>query len=300
MIFHHAQRPSRPIPLDAASIHEIAEARRFLQATTTPSAPAAAQFDEMLWRARRFAEGKAAAALKHLPPDVHGLMCRPVGTETGVSLLVAPGSLAALRVIAQAVTVGFCVLLEDCTFSRACCAGMIRSGQLETCPLHQLPGRAAAAMLAAAPLATLLVTFPDRPLLTYAGTIRMGSPCGEFFMSQADALLAALPYAARLHFGPTGTIVAETAGDADADEETRLQQRTRRYLESLCAQITHDPDTYLGWPGLSSRSLKYQQRLIGNGRSILKSLLLCSKIRGHWADDRRCAEMVGAIAQLPP
>ncbi|MBI2517550.1 MAG: hypothetical protein HYV95_11650 [Opitutae bacterium] len=303
MIFHFLNRRARPPTPLATIAKENSEARNFLKIgailPATYDLPCIAQ---NLRQAQSFAVcSSAPAAIKTLPATsrMHGIDL-PTWSKPSISLLVAPGCLRSLAVIAQAIIGHNRVIVEDCAFARHYCGAMSRAGRLTLCPLNLMPNRAATLIECRSAASALFVTFPDRTLGTYKGTILLSGLGSEFYLSQADALIAELPFDHRLQFGPTAEIVAEPDDFVGAlpCEEDRLCERTRRYFVSLCAQINCRPEAYLVWQALSSRSLKYQRRIIGNGRSILKSFMLCAKMRGHCTDGDACDDIIRAITFL--
>lgn len=251
--------------------------------------------------ARRFAGATSArAAWRVLPERVRAEACAQLADLDGhFCLSVRSGSLLTLALIAWLANRGWTVIAEDGRFSREYLNPFLVHVHGKCSALTQMPRRFLDLNGARSGDRHMFVTFADRPLGTYEGTLLVQSRLGAFHMSDADALLAELPFDQVRPIAPASADVSADDGGAESTSEQRLANRTDIYFQALSAEIGRSPTEYLAWRQLAARSQQFQRRVAVNGRAILKGLLFCAKIRGHCRDAGAHADVLRSVRQLP-
>lgn len=237
--------------------------------------------------ARSFAES-SNFRLAHMRLGVASLKwerAQAPASREGYILLIANCSLGALSLIADAKIKGWCLVVEDCPFSRDFIMPIneLCHGNVEFQTSHLLAARMREIKRAECRGITLFVTFCDRPMQTASDCIETNVRGAKHYFSVVDALLMV---AAFDEVFVLGSGLRKVVVESRPDWETgRISGEILFQYTSICGLalddlIAGDPGKYLGVVHLVTRSEKYRVITAGTKRSLIKSLLHYGQING--------------------
>jgi hypothetical protein len=194
--------------------------------------------------------------------------------------LAAPSTLSALSLLAEAHTLGWNLVVEDCPFTQRFVQPVARREGRRTvfAPFRLIPKLIRSADDARA--CCLYVTFPDRPFDSIRGSIEVRLLGREYLLSIAEALLTRAPVDRVFRLARTLMEVEHPLGGANTISGEEIKREAQAQATALEAAILDRPLEYLGWESLYSRSQMYFDLVNSNLRSFFLGLLRYSQLHG--------------------
>jgi hypothetical protein len=235
--------------------------------------------------ARLFAQATDfTAAQSRLPHCVGSWPPAPKRSLARV-LVIAHGSLSTLALIAAARIADWNLVIEDGDFTETYVVPLYAKvpGGVEFVPPAKLPSVWQKHRNSENGLATIWLTFCDRPVHAGGCSLTVDLSRGKYHLSVIDALLMASGFDEVFVLGRDLQQIAvqQTLRDgASRVSGETLMQYARQAVSGLLELVECAPEQYLGMVSLVTRSERYRMLARNNKRALVRSLLQYCQTNG--------------------
>lgn len=227
---------------------------------------------DALERASKFAAARnVAAALRAIEPIAAFDSILKIPPSGACGLFIGDGSVPTLRLIGQAASLGWRIIVEDCEFSKLYLSQLVKSSKGGLLSLRQIPRNSAERIKQKSGVPCLYVIFCDRTMSTFRSSSTIITRIGNFHITDIDGSIAQLPFErVILSNGQTITPAMMPVSPLNISSQSFIV---------TCSQIEKKADAYLAWRTLATHSKIHHERTMRNGRAIVKSYLRYSAIQ---------------------